>query len=487
MRLSPFTAAVALACLATACNTPRGRGGPGRGRLTFEIRDADGALIPGRVTLVGVGVTPDPVLGDGAAGTVEGHTLLADNTIRTLDGAGEVAVAPGVYDVYVSRGIEWTRVVVPKVDVGAARGASVRATLAHVVETPGWSSGDFHVHAAPSWDSDIGLDARVIEFAAEGIDLIVATDHNIVTDYAPSIAALGADPLLASLIGDELTTRTWGHFGAYPLPRATVGQPYGASWREGATARDVIEGVKRDHPGVLVQANHPRRAAQGSFTVARFDRATATPRDPGFSLGFDTIELLNGGDTLRLDPVLADWFALLDHGVAKTAMGNSDSHGLTGLAGYPRNLVRVDDAHDADAVVRAVREHHSLFTTGPILELTCGAAGIGDVVRAVGGKVTVDLRVRAAPWISVSSVTLYVDGVATQEWNVPRGEAVDRFTATETIAVTRDATIVLRADGLDSLAPVVGNDEHGEVLPLAITNPLFVDADGDGRWRDVRP
>jgi hypothetical protein len=49
------------------------------------------------------------------------------------------------------------------------------------------------------------MSARVYEFVADG-SMIVSTDHNVVTDYAPEIARLHAGAYLTSA-GDEVTTR----------------------------------------------------------------------------------------------------------------------------------------------------------------------------------------------------------------------------------------------------------------------------------------
>ena len=59
---------------------------------------------------------------------------------------------------------------------------------------------------------------RVHQFVADGVDLIVATDHNVIANYAPLVAELGVTDLLATATGDEITTKSWGHFGAFPLP-----------------------------------------------------------------------------------------------------------------------------------------------------------------------------------------------------------------------------------------------------------------------------
>src|SRR5262249_18498870 len=148
----------------------------------------------------------------------EGAAVVAYNRVMTLSGVGVVPLPVGTYDVYVSRGPEWDLYVARRVQV-TPKGAVLRAALHHVVSTPGWLSGDFHVPAAASPDSHVPMQDRIYEFASDGVELIVSTDHNVVSDYAPLIAELGAGPFLTSLPGDELTTGGWGHFGAFPLPQ----------------------------------------------------------------------------------------------------------------------------------------------------------------------------------------------------------------------------------------------------------------------------
>ena len=45
-----------------------------------------------------------------------------------------------------------------------------------------------------------------------------------------------------------------------------------------------------------------------------------------------------------------------------------------------------------------------------------------------------------------------------------------------------DGYVVVRVDGDKPLAPVVGDGKRFTVYPLALTNPVFLDADGDGRY-----
>jgi hypothetical protein len=68
----------------------------------------------------------------------------------------------------------------------------------------------------------VPLRDRVIALLAEGIEFAVATDHNHVTDYGPSIFELGQASRINSARGVEITTSAWGHFNAYPFPAAAA-------------------------------------------------------------------------------------------------------------------------------------------------------------------------------------------------------------------------------------------------------------------------
>jgi hypothetical protein len=459
------------------------------GALAYEIRDGDtGALIPGKLTFDGIAGTPDPRFTHGDVGREEPGAIAAYNRVFSAMGVGALRIPVGTYDIYVSRGPEWELYVARGVKVDA-KGAEVRAQIRHVVDTRGWLSADFHVHAAPSPDSRVPMVDRVYEFVAEGIDMIVSTDHNVVSDYAPIIQELDLGRYLTSACGDEITTATWGHFGAFPLPQSLEHSGQGAIHAGALTADEIFRSVRSAAPDAVVDVHHPRlERAIGYFDLGGLDSRTDEATRRGFSYDFDAVEVLNGyqdPDRRNIDQTIDDWFSLLLHGHAATALGNSDTHHLTyNLAGYPRNYVRVADDDPARVsaveVARAVKAHHALFTTGPFLTLKVGGAEIGDLVAAPGGKLRAAIEVRAAPWVSVSLVRLYVDGKETQRWRVPPG-VVD-FRGVAQLELTRDAFVVARADGDRPMSPVIGDRTRFTVYPLALTNPVFVDVDGNGRW-----
>jgi hypothetical protein len=169
------------------------------------------------------------------------------------------------------------------------------------------------------------------------------------------------------------------------------------------------------------------------------------------------------------------------------ATGNSDTHHMDrNIGGYPRNYVRVPRDNPAAVrpldVARGVKGLRSQLTTAPFVRLSVQGAAPGEVAQAPGGRARGEVSVLAAPWVSISTVTLYVDGVEARRWRVPEGEAVERFRAGFDLSFARDGFVVARVEGERPLFPVVGGSEKFRVRPFALTNPVLVDVNGDRRY-----
>ncbi|MDR0965889.1 MAG: CehA/McbA family metallohydrolase [Myxococcales bacterium] len=217
-----------------------------------------------------------------------------------------------------------------------------------------------------------------------------------------------------------------------------------------------------------------------------------------------------------------DWMALLRQGKPRVGMSNSDSHeAQTSEPGYGRSLVRlgrdVSTMRDLDTceVTRAVRAGGVMMTNGPLVELTVNGAGTGALASAPGGQVTIQIDVWAAPWIDVARVYLY-DAAGNRESIAPLPEAVDgdgvrRLSVRLDRTLSADDFFLVEVEGDRSLWPVVPglevpllmiSDAVGSLLdafgmaddtdpaltiqglhpvtPWAMTNPIWVDVDGDG-------
>ena len=239
-----------------------------------------------------------------------------------IDGDAVLSVPPDVpYEIWVSRGLEYT---VEKLRITPKVGepAQLTAALSRVVDTAGYISGDFHMHADPSLDSDLSLEERVAGAAAAGLEILVATDHNFITDYAPTIDRLGLQDWASALVGLEMTTLESGHFNGFPLKRDVGRVTKGAMEWSLKTPDEVFAAIREQGEispeKTIVQVNHPRDSLLGYFEQYDFNALTAAVDTLGradfgnlvhpsgrpffddmggstFSFNFDAIELMNGG------------------------------------------------------------------------------------------------------------------------------------------------------------------------------------------------
>jgi hypothetical protein len=366
------------------------------------------------------------------------------------------------------------------VEISASVGDTLHATLRRVVDTRGWLGCDFHVHAAPSHDSNVTLEDRVLSLLAEGVEFAVPTDHNHVTDYAPAIAALGAGSELGTTPGVEITTLSWGHFNAFPYPLAQP-PPQHAS----VGPLEIFASVRERAPDAVIQVNHPRMPGVGYFNRIELDPATGLAAAEDAAIEFDAIEVVNGYDLEApgfIQQNLREYFALLNFGRRYTATGNSDSHRMAiNWVGYPRTYVRTTDDRPELAkpleVGRAVQRGQVTVANGIFLVLSVnGTAGPGDTVS--GRRVTLEIEGRAPPWVDVNSAELWVNGALVE--TAPKrafSSGMRRLSWRTELDLEQDAWLLVVARGERPMNSVfVGR----RVLPFGFTNPVFVDADENG-------
>ncbi|HEY1554522.1 MAG TPA: CehA/McbA family metallohydrolase [Kofleriaceae bacterium] len=266
-----------------------------------------------------------------------------------------------------------------------------------------------------------------------------------------------------------------------------------------------------------------------------------------FSYDFDAMELItgrriedvhvfsqNGVPVLGKDGrptypgTVETWFTLLDHGRMPTGMGASDSHHLLGdEPGYARTLVYVGEGKDTpggytiDDVVGGIRGHHAIATNAPYVTIQVAGGMIGDTVTA-SGQIPVTIDVDAPSWAAVDTLTLYGSTSTTPD-HVIQTIAIPApgttFHTVVNIAPARDAWVVAEVTGTANMFPVLSPTEfppldvsaiigalaagidlsalpitpssqpnHLHVsTPYAITNPIWIDVDGNGWTPPLAP
>ncbi|MBM4379306.1 MAG: CehA/McbA family metallohydrolase [Deltaproteobacteria bacterium] len=507
---------------------------PSPRQLVVNVKDAAGAPGPAKVTVFcAAGLCPNA---DAALQFRDGDRLPSDVAAVAFvspTGSATLKLLPGTYSVVVTRGPEfnaWPFSWKPgqpgtgaTVDLSSAD-ATLEARLDRVVDSAGWMSADLHVHAVNSADSSVENEIRVTSFLAEGVDILCSTDHDFVTDYAPVNAALGGEPHMATIVGEEISTFDFGHYNAFPLQR-NAGMPNGGAvdWPngEGPTFRlgQLFERVRADHPEAVVQFNHPR-GRLGGLSFLEVDTLTGASHAPPakfrmeadpsateadtklFSFGFDAVEIVNG--TSADNALLNDYFTWLSSGWIKTATGVSDTHEAYNVAaGYSRTFLKVgtDDPRSVTpgAFAAAVKSHAAVASNGPFVRLTArkkeGGVAVGAPVDVggtlsvpAGGELELTVDVQGPEWMVVDRVSIFthaagrealggVDNetpptpVATASLDAPGSmiEAVPglpadfrrfRWVSTFTVAAQADTWFV---------ATVRGGPETAQMFPLAWT------------------
>lgn len=499
--------------------TARAGAGPDEpARLRFTIRERGGEPMPARLTFVPAGSDPGapaPVFAPATFARAPGELAVRANVVYTKSGTGTLEVPPGRYTVTASRGLEWS-LVQRELELVPGAESVLEAELVRELDTAGWIGADFHLHTLThSGHGDADLAERLISCLGEGLELAVATDHDHHTDYRPALAALALAPAPAAgfavTTGNEVSTPI-GHFNAFPLdPAAAPVDSRRTDAHELFGALRAQRGPAGETP--LIQVNHPRLEGIDYFTRTGLDPVTGKSAQPGFSLDFDALEILNENLALGYDdPVtsgrathghthsaLVDWYRLLNRGARPAAVGNSDSHHVQAVvAGFPRNFVRVDDAHPAalelGALAEAVRAKQLFTTTGPFVEYSVEGVAMGGTARAQDGHARLALRVRAASWVDTTRVLVVVDGALEHTLATGRGPDVLRLEQELELCLlgtcarhgrtradapgARDAWVTLIVEGEGALTPIL----RAGARPLALANPVWIDGDGDGAW-----
>jgi hypothetical protein len=446
-----------------------------RGILAFRVRE-NGTTIPAKLTVFGIAPTLDPRFGPPFASP-------GGNVLVSAGGEGELPLPPGRYRIIASRGPAYT-IDDERVEIPAGSRAQLDFGLQRAVDGFGWRCLDPHQHAFPSSDSAVSLGDRAATNLAEGFDVMVATDHNLAaSEWTQAIAEQRPARPLALIVGDEVSIDQLADFGVVPLGAGAAVGSEGVPDPHNQSLAELVRSLKA--PDRVLILNHPR-GERSYFDNTGFDPRTGNLKD--LVTDFDAIEIFSSKDVSKVEPALRDWMALLDRGVTFTAVGGSDTHLVVGQeTGYPRTCVPADDKDEltADAFVAAVkRRREALVTNGPFVRVSVAGRGMGQLAPAPRGRARLDVEVEAAPWIDVRRLELFVNGTRRgKPFDIPASTKPLRYKAEIDLRIERDAYVVVVVRGDAPLGPVVP-PSAGQSPPtaLAITNPIYLDRDGDGHY-----
>lgn len=471
-----------------------------------------------RLVFIGQGETPDPQFNSDLSGYALGGRPLPvspqSNSIALVGDTAdprEIALPAGRYRVYATRGTLYS-VASQDLEIHPKQSVSLALEAPEpVVEVGQWVSADFHVHSGYSFDSATAPIDQLRSFVAQGADVLVATEHDNVVDLSGVASAAGLDDRLTVMGGAELTgmaqvgeaPRTMGHANVYPLAADPSTFAGGLPLHEGKRLHRVMGEIRSAHPQALVQLNHPRDVNAPDADLAYFDHLSRGEKfNPGLALGnvqnrsllepdpasglrdldFDVLELANGRDLALYQQVRADWLSLILQGEYRPAVASSDSHHAYDPVAMPRSFVAYEGPRqhpvDIAKVLDGVRQGRVFGSSGPIPRVVLRndqgqQAGIGET--ASGSSFYLVLSADAAPWVDVSQAWVYLNGVVLKGGPIRKGQEWDL-----PIEVEQDSFITVEIYGEPGAAYSAVAPGY---TPMAYTNPIWIDADGDGRWQ----
>ena len=256
----------------------------------------------------GGGNAEPAVVGEEAASRSYLTGPLTPGTWRVVVGKAKIAEPPGEYAVEIE--LRET----PTLPVQGER-APYEATAALEVG-PRWFQGDLHVHDLESGDAVPTLDEVAAFARARGLDFVVLSDHDTISqdDFLVDLQSRWPDLLL--IPGIEYTTYQ-GHAGA-------IGATEWVDHRLGQPDATIQAAAAAIHgQGALLSVNHPTL----DLGDACIGCAWALDLDPA---EIDAMEIVTGGWSpvggLFYAGNVALWESWLDEGARIAAVGGSDDH-----------------------------------------------------------------------------------------------------------------------------------------------------------------
>jgi hypothetical protein len=464
---------------------------PRPGRLRAVVADENGDPIAAKVQLVGFDPSPDPgntdtvviintrtgVYGDYSSSKDGLPFGIAGVLFAGRDGdTGEQEIEPGTYQVAVSHGPRYSGFT-QNVTVTEGALTTVNAQIAEVVPTPGYISGDWHVHSINSADCEVTNEERVITQLAEGMDFFTPSDHELRVDFSQTIANLGLGDLIGAASSAEITTFDYGHFNSWPVTVdpsqlsggsvdhggavPTPGQDFPSYGNYSLTPAQIFAAAHADPLNNLVQINHMEsHFGKSGQSGLKIDTGLTPPasgvnpairRLPGapsanlFDSGFDALEVWigtngrNGYVNDLFGTNMGDWVNLTNQGILRTGVASSDTHQRLNTQINTRSYVAssVTDpgllSAQAETLAANVVEGRVSGSNGPFVTVNAEAnctssgletAGLGigettlicDNEGIAGGSVDLSITVNSPAWAKYDTVQLYVNS-STQLWD----------------------------------------------------------------------
>jgi hypothetical protein len=457
--------------------------------LNVHVIDADSReLLPCRLTLT----TADGSLAPCVV-SPDDHLAVRTGVVYSLTGEATIRAPAGKYVLYAGRGFEYG-LTTTEITLEANGSASQNLQIQREVQTPGYVACDTHIHTLTySGHGDATIAERMATLAGEGIELAIATDHNLHVDYEEMSRKLGARQYFTPVIGNEVTTGV-GHFNVFPV-RADA-KPPNADLKEWSKIFDEIYATPNVKIAIL---NHARDLHSGVRPFGpKLHNWVVGQNLESWDMRFNGMEIINSGATQNeIMQLPLDWMALLNRGLKVTPVGSSDSHDVARfIVGQGRTYIRCNDVDPAnvpvDQAIHAFLEGRVIVSYGLLLDMHVNDRfGPGDLVPGTD-DLHVVLRVQAPHWIRADHVALYANGQLIRDEHV--NMTSNNWTCEWIIErPAHDVHLVAIATGpgvnapyWPTAKPYQPTSTKFESRVMSCTGAVWIDVDGDGSGTPAR-
>jgi len=372
------------------------------------------------------------------------------------------------------------------VEAVCGRTADVALTVERAVDAGDYVSVDCRQHTQASPDCAVAPGERALANACEGLTAAVVSDPV----WRTVLPGLRADGEAALIPGLRVRIEGVGAFSAYPLEAGAVAPADLGLLADAADAWECVERLREVLPEAVIQLDDPLDERSGYFALSGFDPQKQRTVPPEFCVDFDAVELLSDRGLAGVDRTLSYWFCLLNSGRRPALTGSSGARDLAGAAGgAARTFLHCPSgeaaptAQEIAAALRGLRTTpNAVVSNGPFVEATVNGRPIGSVLAAEGPSVQMQIRVHAPLWMDVARVTIYRNGEVVQQFALEGGGTALRCDRLLELEAPHDCWFVARVEGTRPL-PALYSAAADAPPAFAVTNPFWVDADGDGHVR----
>ncbi|MBN1902892.1 hypothetical protein JW926_16330, partial [Candidatus Sumerlaeota bacterium] len=466
-------------------------------KLKFTCRDKDTKeLLPCKLTFINI--PPTVPFDRGPLG------FFSRNVYYSATGDETIEAPTGHYKVIFSRGMEYDACE-QEIFIYYTRENVINAELKHIIDVPGYVSADVGIKTNNSYNCYITPEERVVAAAAEGVEYLVSGDTNQATDLSGAVAAKGLQKFVKTGVGKRLEfmgEKNLGNILVWPLGQKDLSAAKDHKELEAGNPSQLMSVLRSKYPDSLIQVDRAIFPLEGYFTHYEYHKdKKPVIEDSDFSYDFDLLDIWDGKrqgiirDSLNL--LFHTWFAGYDK--IKPFGGSKSVLGWGEELGYPRVYIasNTDDPSQINEseILDSVRKGRYIITNGPIIKFTINGQPTGSLITDTDGRADCHLEIMAPPWAPTSYIDLNMDGVFFRRIIQPPSKEVMRFPSGRTpkgsedfeISITKDSIITIEvactSEGGD-LSPVVPPHpyQQGGVRAFAITAPIFIDFDGNGKY-----